>query len=62
MRLKIKEVRIAKGVSQTELAKRVGDYQSHVSRWERGEVSTSKLIKIAKALGCKVDDLIEKGD
>jgi transcriptional regulator with XRE-family HTH domain len=57
---KIRAARQAAGLSQYQLAERVGCSQHHISRWENGErgPSAQSLKKLAKALGCKIDDLL----
>jgi len=64
----IRSRRLAKGVSQQELGEAVGitsegtSAQVKVSDWERGitEPRVSTVIKIAKFLGCSVEDLIRE--
>ena len=50
------------GISQTELAERLGLYQKAVSRWENQEQVPDgyDLISLATALGCTVDDLTKE--
>jgi len=54
----IKELRQAKGYSQTELAKKCGTTQNTISSLETGQYSpTAKLSGlICMALGCKWED------
>lgn len=59
IKVKIREKRIELGISQSELARRCNNYQPHVSRWEKGEISYGTLKKVAKALGCTMDELVE---
>lgn len=56
---KIKEIRLAKGMRQEELAEKSGLTQSHISRLERGEHSPNHLTltKIAKALEIEIGQL-----
>lgn len=58
----IKEIRQRLNLSQADLAARLGVSVPTVSRYETGERSPDleTAAKIAKALGCKVDDLIDK--
>lgn len=58
----IKDMRKKAGLTQTELAKKLGIAQSAVSAWENGEKSprTAKLMEIAAALSCTVDDLLRE--
>lgn len=58
---KIAFKRMAAGLTQTQLAEAIKSTQKDISRWENG-VRTPKadaLKKIADALDCKIDDLIE---
>lgn len=56
------EIRKARGLTQEALAEKVGITQAVVSRYESGDRFPKLTIaaKIAEALGCKVDDLIDK--
>jgi len=49
-----------RGVSGSELARRIGATQSYVSRRIRGDVPwrAGELVKIAAALGCTAADLL----
>ena len=58
LKAQIIEARIAKGLSQKELAKLVGTQQSAVSRYEKEDcfqMSIRQLNKVAHALGKKVE-------
>lgn len=56
---KLKAARKAAGLSQAELAERVGCSQHHISRWEDGtEPKARTLKKLAQALGCNMEDLV----
>lgn len=56
---KLKAARIAAGLSQVELAERVGCTQKDISRWEAGrEPMALTLKRLAQALGCSMDDLV----
>jgi DNA-binding XRE family transcriptional regulator len=59
LRKKLIEMRISKGITQAEIAKRMGTNKSNISRLECGEnVSFPKLTTISKyahALGYKVN-------
>ena len=54
------ELRKAAGLSQEELADRLGVSRQAVSKWERGESSpdTDNLIELAKIYGVTIDELI----
>ncbi len=60
MILKIKELRIARNLSQEELAKKIDVNQTAVSQWERGVVfpSCEKLMALSSALDCTTDELL----
>lgn len=55
----ITRLRLAKGWTQAQLAEKVGCLRGDISRWERGErrPNTSSAMKLARALGCKIEDL-----
>jgi transcriptional regulator with XRE-family HTH domain len=61
MRLeRMKDVRWHRGLTQTELAARIGSNQSYVSKIERGmTVPTRVAERIADTLMCPVTDLAE---
>ena len=54
---KLIAARVAAGLSQTEVAERMGTRQSEVSRIEgaRQNISIAKLANYAKAVGAKLD-------
>jgi ribosome-binding protein aMBF1 (putative translation factor) len=56
---KIRELRELAGMNQTQLAKKAGLTQSHVSRIENAEHSATNftLEKIARALGVEIEEL-----
>lgn len=56
----IARLRIARGITQAQLAERIGCLQSSVSRWEQtGKApGTRYLLKIAEVLECDIKDLI----
>lgn len=59
---RLEEIRIKKGMSQRDLAKVTGIAPTTISRWEkegRG-MPADKAFDIAEALGCKVEDLLDK--
>ena len=59
-RSKLRELRTAAGISQHELARRIGKRQSNVAFWENtGRTPKADvLIPIAEALGCSVEELL----
>lgn len=58
---RIKIFRNQKGLSQSELAEKIGVSQNTVSQWETGERIPNVLIlkKLTKILGCSADSLLE---
>jgi transcriptional regulator with XRE-family HTH domain len=56
----LKALREKAGLSQIELAKRLGIYQSSLSRWElgQGEPGISLVLPLAEALGVPVETLL----
>lgn len=62
--LKIKEMRLWEGLTQKQLADKIGVTAHNVGDWERGkaEPSISDLIKLAEAFECSVDAIIGRGD
>ena len=57
---RLRAARKTKGLSQAELAKRVGTDQAHISRMESGEtgVSLDIITRIAKELGITVSHMV----
>ena len=56
---RLKEMRKSKGLTQKELAGKVGVTESYISQIESGKmVSIKKLDDLAKALGCEARDLL----
>ena len=57
----IATARIAAGLTQAQLAASVGCAQKDISRWENGSRNpkTDSLQKIAKVLGCTMEDLLQ---
>jgi len=60
MEIKLKEARQAAGLTQTQLADKIGKKQKDISRWENGERTPSlpSLLLLAEALECSVNDII----
>jgi DNA-binding XRE family transcriptional regulator len=56
---RLRDFREAQGLTQTQLARRAGLLQSHISRLENGENSFTErsLNKIAKALGIRPEQI-----
>lgn len=58
----ITAARMAAGLTQGQLAEKIGCTQKDVSRWERGVYSPriDVLVKMADVLGCSLEDLVDK--
>jgi transcriptional regulator with XRE-family HTH domain len=56
----IRNLRKARGWSQTALAERIGAHLSHVNRVETGKYTPSLdfIVKVAEAFGVTVDDIV----
>ena len=61
MGMKLKKIRVAKGLSQTELAKKARVSRAYVFRLEAGgsDPTVGVLQRLAKALGVPVAALLE---
>lgn len=59
IKMRIKELRMVLGLTQCQLAQRLGVTQSTVARWEVHErtPTSGALPLLAKTLGCSVDEL-----
>ncbi|MBU4312989.1 MAG: helix-turn-helix domain-containing protein [Candidatus Omnitrophica bacterium] len=56
---KLKLKRKQKGLTQLELARKVGVSESYICQIENGKmISIKKLDKMAKALGCEPKDML----
>ena len=56
---KLKLMRKQKGLTQLELAKKIGVSESYICQIENGKmISIRKLGRLAKALGCEPKDLL----
>lgn len=57
--MKIRELRIAAGMTQLELAAKMAVNQTAISQWERNAVlpSSERLPDLADALNCTIDAL-----
>ena len=55
----LKKIRLQRGLTQADLATKMGVTQSVVAMWERGAVlpSAGKLPELADALDCSIDAL-----
>ena len=60
---RLKEIRQKKGLSQRELAKKIGVFNSQISRYEKGMSMTDDVIKkIVKALETNADYFLKLTD
>ena len=61
---RIAEARIAKGWTQTDLAKKIGTTQQQIARYESGDndVKSSVIIKMSEALGVTISYLLGLGE
>lgn len=59
---KLRELRESAGLTQEELANRVGVVRAFIARAELGtkDLSLSVAASVAKELGCKVDDFLKE--
>ena len=57
----LKRIRLAKGMSQGDLAKILGLHPTYISSIERGvrNMSLKNIEKLAKALGVSIKNLVE---
>ena len=58
--MNISNARIKCGMTQEDLAKKLGVIQSAVSQWETGKSKprADMLLKLAEIFGCTVDELL----
>ena len=64
MQTRLKELRKARGLTQFKLAKLTGLGRVNIVRFENASqrLSASNALKIAKALGCTVEELFTRED
>lgn len=62
--ISIKELRTKAGMTQQELADKLGVQQSSIAMYESGNrvPSTALLPALSKALGCSIDDLFKEAN
>ena len=62
--MKVKEMRIAAGLRQVDLAEKMGVTQSTVCGWETGAAmpQAALLPALADALNCTIDALFGRGE
>ena len=58
---KVKEIRLAKNMSQGDLAKKLGVHPTYISGIERGirNMALKNIEKLAAALGVSIDELLK---
>lgn len=58
---RVRELRLARGVSQEALADEAGVHRTFMGSVERGErnISLENIVKIAKALNCRPSKLLD---
>lgn len=62
--LRLKELRLSKGLSQADIAKQLGVTQQAYANYERGarEADYETLKKLSKLFGCSVDYILDYSD
>lgn len=65
MKCRIKEIRKAAGLKQSELAKLSGIAQENISRYEQGRLNIENMTlaaanSVAKACNCRIEDIFEE--
>jgi transcriptional regulator with XRE-family HTH domain len=60
MNLQLKLLRVRAGLSQDEIAERLGIKTSRYGTWERGErmMSLEQACQVAEVLGCTLEELV----
>lgn len=61
LRRQLVQARLLRGMTQKDLASRLGTGQTAISRWERGagNITFQKLVALAEALDCELQLRIE---
>lgn len=64
LHIRIRELRQARGLSQVELAKKLGVTKQSVSNWENDNIqpSVEMLVKLARCLCVTTDSLLDMDD
>ena len=59
--MNIKNYRLKVGLTQAELAERMGVHQTAIAQWEKGQAAptASKLPLLATVLSCSISDLFD---
>jgi len=60
----IRERRAALGLSQEQLAEKVGCHRNYMGRIERGvqNITLDMMVRVAGALGCRISDLASSAE
>ena len=60
----IKAIRKSRGMTQEQLAEKLGVVKATISSWEidRTQVKMENVVELCEALGCQSDDLIGKSN
>lgn len=58
---KLARMRVARGLTQAQLAAMVGCTPVDISRWERGvhQMSAQRMAQLAAALECEITDILD---
>ena len=58
----LKAARLSKGMTQLELARKLGVVRETISLWERGtnRINSEMLVRISEVLECSIDFLCKK--
>lgn len=58
---RIKEIRLDRGLSQRQLADRIGTTKATISKWEKGQrqLTLEKMYRLARGLECHHVELID---
>jgi len=59
---KVQKLRLDKGLTQVQLAKKIGVNKGTVQKWEqegRGQETIARIARLCKVLECSVEDLID---
>lgn len=60
----LRDIRITRNITQSELAEKLNVTQSVISEWESGKYmpNTKRALELAEILDCTVEELFEKTD
>lgn len=62
--MNLRKMRERCGITQTELARRLGIRQNTITQWESGRRSprVSEITRLADAVECTLDELLREGE